>query len=191
MSNANFDDTPKGKYLEYLYNHIHNVKKGYEWLKENCSDIFNSLTEKDQKWLEKNIDHHDEIKYGQEEFFPYMEYFYGEDSGDFIDDNSDIKINFNEAWNYHQKTNRHHWQYWILINDYDVDKLQFIDMPMIYIIEMICDWWSFSWRQNDLYEIFNWYNDFKNDIWLSDDTRYTVEMILDTMQNKLKEDNGE
>ena len=32
-------------------------------------------------------------------------------------------------------------------------------MPYDYILEMICDWWSFSWQSGDLYEIFKWYED--------------------------------
>ena len=32
-----------------------------------------------------------------------------------------------------------------------------LEMPYDYIIEMICDWWSFSWQSGNLYEIFKWY----------------------------------
>nr|DAE02562.1 MAG TPA: hypothetical protein [Siphoviridae sp. ctmYS12] len=30
-----------------------------------------------------------------------------------------------------------------------------MDMPYNYIIEMICDWWAFSWNKGNLQEIFN------------------------------------
>ena len=59
-------------------------------------------------------------------------------------------------------------------------------MPYNYIVEMICDWWSFSWNSGDLYEIFNWYNEHKNYIKLSDKTRKTVEDILSKIKEKLE-----
>lgn len=69
----------------------------------------------------------------------------------------------------------------ILIND-DPDQGEiFIDMPDCYIIEMICDWWSFSWKQSNLKEIFKWYEERKEYIKLSHYTRKKVENILNKM----------
>lgn len=51
-------------------------------------------------------------------------------------------------------------------------------MPHKYIIEMICDWWSFSWIKGDLFEIFAWYENHKNYIKLHPNTRLIVEEIL-------------
>ena len=62
-----------------------------------------------------------------------------------------------------------------------------LDMPDEYILEMICDWWSFSWAKGNLYEIFNWYNERKSYIKLSDETREKVEGVLDTIKDKLDE----
>ena len=66
-------------------------------------------------------------------------------------------------------------------------------MPDCYIIEMICDWWSFSWKQENLHEIFKWYEERKNYIKLSDYTRRKVENILNKMHivldNKLTNTN--
>ena len=62
-----------------------------------------------------------------------------------------------------------------------------LDMPDEYILEMICDWWSFSWAKGDLYEIFNWYNERKSYIKLSDETREKVEGVLDNIKDKLDE----
>ena len=58
-------------------------------------------------------------------------------------------------------------------------------MPMEYIIEMICDWWSFSWKTGDLFEIFKWYEEHKDHIKLSVRTRNIVENILENIQYKL------
>ena len=69
----------------------------------------------------------------------------------------------------------------------DEDGLVLLDMPYVFVIEMISDWWAFSWKENNLYEIFNWYDKNKNGILLSDKTRKTVEHILDTIKAKLDE----
>ena len=62
-----------------------------------------------------------------------------------------------------------------------------LDMPDEYIIEMICDWWSFSWRSGDLTEIFKWYDDHKNRMILHERTRASVELILTMIKYKLDE----
>ena len=58
-------------------------------------------------------------------------------------------------------------------------------MPITYIIEMVCDWWAFSWAKGDLYEIFKWYDEHREYMKLSNFTRKTVEDILDKIKTKL------
>ena len=55
----------------------------------------------------------------------------------------------------------HHWQYWVLINDNPEEGEVLIEMPYNYILEMICDWWAFSWAKGNLNEIFPWYEERK------------------------------
>ena len=62
-------------------------------------------------------------------------------------------------------------------------------MPMNYIIEMICDWWSFSWNEGNLFEIFSWYEDNKKNIKLNDKTQIIVEGMLEEMKYILEENN--
>lgn len=52
---------------------------------------------------------------------------------------------------------------------------------------MICDWWSFSWKSGNLYTIFDWYDEHKNYMILSDDTRKIVEDILSKIKEVLDE----
>ena len=59
-------------------------------------------------------------------------------------------------------------------------------MPREYVIEMICDWWSFSWNSGKLDEIFDWYDEHKDYIKLGKQTRKTVESILTEIKNKLE-----
>jgi hypothetical protein len=67
--------------------------------------------------------------------------------------------------------------------------MKILDMPYVFIIEMLCDWWAFSWKEGNLYEIFNWYDKNKEGIILSDKTRNTLEGLLDKLRTKLDEEN--
>lgn len=49
-----------------------------------------------------------------------------------------VKSNFDLAWLHHQKRNRHHWQYWALVQDDDADRV--LPMPDKYRREMLADW---------------------------------------------------
>lgn len=163
------------KYDEYLDEHKANVIKGFEWLKENLPEIF----EDDLDIYEEHMKRHDLSKYVQDEYDPYDKYFYGKNKS------FEVVENFNKAWLHHIHNNRHHWQHWVLIND-DPDKGEIIlDMPELCIIEMICDWWSFSWKQGKLDEIFKWYDEHSNYMKLSKSTRGKVNHILSKIQLKL------
>ena len=79
------------------------------------------------------------------------------------------------------------WQYWVLINDEPKEGTILIEMPYPYIIEMICDWWAFSWIKGDLSEMFAWYKDHADYIKLHNNTRSIVEEILEMIRTKLTE----
>lgn len=168
------------EYNDYIKEHKQNVKKAFQWLKVNLPEIFGS------EYIKSECEslcgyNHDLSKYSEEEYDAYDKYFYSEE----IDENQ-IK-NFNLAWLHHIHNNPHHWQYWILVND-DPDLGEILlDMPEQYIIEMICDWWSFSWKKGDLNEIFNWYEERKEHIKLSLITRAKVENILGLMKVALED----
>lgn len=163
-------------YHKYLDQHLENVFRGFQWIQRNIPEI---LPECD---CEFNIRYrHDESKYTVEEYDAYDKYFYGSNKTE------EVKKNFNLAWLHHIHNNPHHWQYWVLINDEPGEGMVILDMPHNYIIEMVCDWWAFSWAKGNLYEIFNWYDQHKKYMKLSDNTRKTVEDILNKLKNKLDE----
>lgn len=170
------------EYSEYIVDHKYNVKKGFEWLKTYLPDMFD---EDLLSSVEANILHHDDSKISNDEYDAYDDYFYGKFYGK--SKSFEVVENFNRAWLLHIHRNPHHWQYWILINDDPNEGEILIDMPDCYIIEMICDWWSFSWKKENLKEIFNWYKERKDYIKLSKYTRNKVEDILNKMHIKLDE----
>ena len=60
-------------------------------------------------------------------------------------------------------------------------------MPYHFVIEMICDWWSFSWKSGDLTGIFDWYEKHK-EMKLHPKTRKLVEDTLNRIKEELKDD---
>ena len=173
------------QYDQYLIQHKANVAKGFEWIKANLPQyIPTAKVDAHMNPLGNDLDwqmeiNHDYSKNRPEEYDAYDAYFYGGNQSFFV-----TKA-FNKAWLIHIHNNPHHWQYWVLINDDPGEGTITLEMPHNYIIEMICDWWSFSWSQDKLEEIFNWYEEHKNYIMLHPKTRKEVENILKTMAEKL------
>lgn len=161
-------------YDNYLYEHRNNVRKGIEWILSNLNLV--SLYADSIRELGKI---HDESKNNPDEYKAYDEYFYGNNRS------NEVVEDFNKAWLLHIHRNPHHWQYWVLINDDPELGEICIEMPANYVVEMIADWWSFSWKVNNLYEIFKWYELHKDHIKLHENTRKLVESILKHMKEKL------
>ena len=171
------------EYDLYLEQHRGNVAKGFYWIRENLPEI---LIDSHITPYESQICfEHDASKSELDEYFAYDAYFYGGNRS------YQVVQDFNKAWILHQHRNPHHWQYWVLFNDDPGEGMDILDMPYNYIIEMICDWWGFSWNSGDLYEIFKWYDEHKDYMKLSDKTRKTVDNILGKIRNKLDESKGE
>jgi hypothetical protein len=108
---------------------------------------------------------HDWSKFLPSEWGPYVEWFHGERivllhmtqeykrgdwAGGYVVTSYDresmrlecvqafVKEAFDAAWNHHQKSNKHHWQYWCLTQDDDPDLA--LPMPDRYRREMLADW---------------------------------------------------
>lgn len=152
------------------------MQKAFYWIKNNIPTLVN---EENLEW--QICFNHDQSKYQQDEYDAYDNYFYGNKSYSVVQD-------FKRAWLLHIHRNPHHWQYWILVNDDPDESENLIEIPYNYIIEMICDWWSFSWTKGELYEIFGWYEEHKNYIKLHPKTKSTIEAILNQIKEKLDVD---
>lgn len=161
------------EYDSYLKEHITNVNNAYKWLIDHFGKDYDV-------GLTHNIIDHDKSKYTSEEYGPYDDYFYGKKT-------PEVNEAFNKAWLHHIHNNPHHWQYWVLIEDDPELPGGFlcIEMPIQYIFEMIADWWSFSWKQNNLHEIFDWYEKHRKTIRLNSKSRQIVEDILDRIRGEL------
>lgn len=84
---------------------------------------------------------HDWTKFLPCEWFPYVNYFYGngrtrEQLGDYNMDAAPLAFEY--AWNHHQKHNDHHWQHWIRFGDDGT--ILALPMPDVCRREMLADW---------------------------------------------------
>ena len=139
---------------------------------------------------------HDWSKFLPSEFIPYARYFYGNyparadihgDMRNILPDRytaEGVKAAFNVAWLHHQKRNRHHWQYWLLVNDSDEPKQRALPMPDRYRREMLADWigagraYGKQEQNNNNLDTQQWYLDNRDKLILHPETRQWIETQL-------------
>ena len=124
---------------------------------------------------------HDWSKFLPSEWIPYVNHFYGEgksreDAGEYYDAANTGSDTFDYAWLYHQHRNKHHWQYWMLPQDDDEDKL--LQMPDKYRREMLADWRGAGRAITGIDNTPRWYLNHKDKMQLHSDTRAWIERQL-------------
>ena len=159
-------------YDQYLAEHIGNVDKGLHWMLDNLA-----LSQEEKSAIETAMVsfNHDESKYSTEEYDAYDQYFYGQNKS------YAVEQAFDYAWLHHIHQNPHHWQYWVLLEDDPETELPYktLMIPLPYIFEMIADWWSFSWKKGNLFEIFNWYAEHREKQYINPNSRMILERVLE------------
>ena len=153
---------------KYIEEHKANVKKFADWLKENLPELFESI---DVELFDEMIRDHDDSKFSEEEFEPYAQKWFG---------NKEKTLEYEEAWKHHWTNNEHHPEFWLGE-----------DMPYIYILEMICDWGSFSMKSGDFKELSDFYYNKARDYEeknLSENTKIIIEEILRDIETVIKEE---
>lgn len=153
---------------KYIEEHKANVKKFADWLEEKLPELFDNI---DLDLFHEMINEHDDSKFSEEEFEPYAQKWFGDKKK---------TPAYEEAWKHHWMNNEHHPEFWLGE-----------DMPLIYILEMICDWGSFSIKSGNFRELSDFYynkakdDDEKN---LSENTKTIIEEILTKIDSVLDEE---
>lgn len=115
---------------------------------------------------------HDWSKFLPSEWFPYARTFYGPDG----EKRFEKDPGFDNAWNLHQKRNKHHWQYWCMPRDEIGTKC--IPVPEKYIREMVADWMGAGRAIAGRWEIDEWYPKNYNNIQLESSSRSKVDELV-------------
>lgn len=115
---------------------------------------------------------HDWSKFLPSEWKPYAYTFYDKNGNKQYKESPEFK----RAWNYHQKRNKHHWQYWLLKED---DGLFIpIAMPEKYMLEMLADWMGAGRAITGRWEVVEWYEKNNHKIILHDYVRICLEQKM-------------
>jgi hypothetical protein len=159
----------QAEYKQYILDHKNKVKQVADWLKTNCPEVFKGVS---LASFDDCIRKHDDSKFSEPEFEAYAK-FWAEDSDDYSWDPE-----YDEAVEHHWQVNEHHPEHWFGA-----------DMPLLYILEMICDWGSFSIGKGNFEELFDFYYEeaqYDDEKDLSPKTKKIIEDIL----SKIKKAGG-
>jgi len=139
---------------------------------------------------------HDLSKFHPFEFISYARWFNDDMGFKFMNEEWDdhkywtnethhkIRRDFELAWLFHQKKNKHHWQYWILLEDGGDKKV--LDMPEIYMIEMVCDWIGAGKAIHGKNDTKDWYKKNWYKMTMSEKTKEYVEKLINDHAEKSK-----
>ena len=158
------------EYKNYIIEHKDQVRQFAEWLRGKLPELFENI---DLDLFNEMIQEHDDSKFSEEEFEPYAQRWHGDK----------VKtLEYEEAWKHHWANNEHHPEFWLGE-----------DMPYIYILEMLCDWGSFSIKSGNMKELSDFYyskardDEEKN---LSKNTKIIIEETLEKIDSVLADDEG-
>jgi hypothetical protein len=113
---------------------------------------------------------HDWTKFLPSEWFPYVEFFYGD---------INTKTAFEAAHALHLERNDHHWEYWVTSTDSGTYVTT--SMPLDAAKEMVADWAGAGRSTRGVWCYRDWYKENKDRIRLNASTREFVEYCMDRL----------
>lgn len=121
---------------------------------------------------------HDLSKFSREEWTSYVNKFFSNKPFSPLDD---YELMFSYGWNQHQKFNKHHWQYWLLIkNDGVIDPLE---IPIEYIYEMVADWIAVGYVLGG--SVWDWWAANKDKIVMHERSKSLVDVVIDRVKTEM------
>jgi hypothetical protein len=115
---------------------------------------------------------HDLSKFTLYEFWPYAKHFQGNMSPVDKEHDADLDV----AWNRHQKLNKHHPEFWMVLNQQA--EVTLLPMPRRYVLEMIADWMGASIAYTGKRDMTEWLKERLAKMRFERGTRQVVECIL-------------
>ena len=152
-------------YLEYLSEHLENVRLAFNNLSEICKDMWWVCDDLSWHTLRQEVCHHDLSKFSKEEFIQYQKTFYPVNK----DERNNNDKDFNLAWENHKKCNHHHWE---------------TAETALDIVHMVIDWTAMGYKFNDT--AYEYYEEHKDEIKLSEKHR---EILIEILERIKKYDN--
>jgi len=157
-------DVKKAEYTNYIKEHKQNVIKCFD----TYIDIIQEVLDCNIDIVKNNVEKHDDSKFSNEEFESYRQFFYP------INPDKKNKNKMNYGWLNHIHSNKHHWNYWVIV---DAEGITALDMPVEYIAEMILDWLAMGMKFNN--SVKDFYNNNVDKMVLSPNTKVLIDRIID------------
>ncbi len=148
------------EYLDYLREHILNVKKAWEEVQSKCKDMRVVWDDYYFHWLDSEVRFHDVSKFSEHELVQYRKSFYKL--------KSEEKYDMSQAWEHHKSSNTHHWENWI------AKEMSHPNEWEIHCTHMVIDWMAMGYKFGDTAK--EYYETNKDRIDLPD---YAVKYIYD------------
>lgn len=117
---------------------------------------------------------HDLSKFLPSEFIPYAKFFQATDRTKVYKTEDERNEDFQKGWCYHQKRNKHHWNYWVSVTR--KDEIVPLPMPVKYIRQMIADWNGMARKFGGA--TWQYFEKNKDTMILHDETRYVIHQLL-------------
>jgi hypothetical protein len=145
-------------YLDYLEEHIGNVRKAFCELSDKCRDMW--WVSDDYQWytFRDEVIHHDLSKFSRQEFVQYRDSFYP------VRNSDKLNSRMEDAWEHHKKHNTHHHESVKNFND---------------IIHMVIDWTAMGYKFGGTAQQYYEANKYK--ISLSDEHKKIMYEIFDRL----------
>lgn len=119
-----------------------------------------------------NLFWHDWTKFTPYEFIHYKNTFFDHETGR----GQYLKTpEFAQAWNLHQKRNKHHWQFSVII--WDTGLVEALPMELVDIREMYADWFG-AGKMHDK-GVKEYYDEFKGKIIMHPNSRLYFENLME------------
>ena len=192
--------TKRIEYINYIDEHIQNVNRAFSKLFGNVPEGFTIpgydavQTAEIIEILSTIVPHHDSSKFGDIEFDPYRRHFHPTDMEKSAGESKEDTEAFDNAWHHHYTSNSHHPQFWCytdikLVGAYGVPKKwklsptkhDPVDMDIISICHMICDWEAMSMKFGGT--TVDWWNNKadKEKSFMSEKTLDTTNKLIDLL----------
>ena len=120
------------EYLNYIKEHVLNVRTAWGELQEKCKDMRFVWDDYYFFSISNAVEFHDISKLSEFEFIQYRKAFYPT--------KHESKFDMTEAWEHHKKENLHHWESWTSIEWGDDPTVE------IHIVHMVLDWMAMGYK---------------------------------------------
>jgi hypothetical protein len=150
------------EYLDYLEEHILNVKRAWLELQEKCSDMRFIYSDFFYHTIDSEVEHHDISKLSEHEFVQYRKWFFP------VEEREKDRIAFDKAWKHHKENNLHHWETWTQKQYWDPNEWE------RHCVHMVIDWMAMGYKFGDTAQ--EYYERNKDKINLP---RYAVDFIYE------------